>query len=121
MKTINKALAYLPTKLPTGMTNFDRFLDSIVELAGPIADTRSMKWVISNEIMRLDSGKDRVSKMYFIKRLRKYAANQLSAAKVNQLKTEQDEEIAKLKAEATANNQAEATATLSVANGEAKN
>jgi len=88
-------LAYLPSKIPTGMTEFNAWLDSIVKLVGPIADDRSLKWVISNEVMRLPSGKDSVPKMLFVKVLRKFAANQLAAATVNNLKAEQDAEIKK--------------------------
>ena len=101
--SFKKLFSYLPTALPTGNTNYNKWLDEVVELAGPIADTDSLQWVISNEVMRLSSTKDKVPKAYFVKVLRKYAANQLAANKVMELKTKQQEaqNAAKL-AEATA-------------------
>lgn len=85
------------------MTAYKQWLDTVVELCGPIADTDSLKWVISNEIMRLNSTKDRVAKIYFVKVLRKFAANQLAAATVNEIKAEQEAKLAAAKlAEETA-------------------
>jgi len=101
---LKRAWAYIPTSLPTGMTEYTAWLDSIVELCGPIADTASMKWVISNEVMRAAPGQDKVPKIVFVKLLRKYAANQLAGATVMAIKAEQEkmrsEEIKK-QAEAT--------------------
>jgi len=101
--TIKTILSYLPSKLPTGNTRYTAWLNEVTDLAGPIADVDSMQWVISNEVMRLASTKDRAPKAYFVKVLRKYAANQLAANKVMELKTKQQEaqNAAKL-AEATA-------------------
>jgi hypothetical protein len=95
-------LAYLPTKLPIGMTEYHAWLASILELAGPIADKMSMEWVVSNEVMVIKSGQDRVPKMFFVKRLRKFAANQLAASYVNQLKEQQKAVEEAAKAAATA-------------------
>lgn len=90
---LKRLLSLLPTRLPVGMTEFNAWLDSILELTGPIADDISLKWVISNEVMRIQSGKDKVAKHYFVRTLRKYAANQLAAATVNLLKEQQDQLI----------------------------
>lgn len=89
-KYIKYVLSYVPTKLPVGMTEYKAWLSDIVELCGPIADEASLKWVISNEVMRLSPGRDTVSKHTFVKLLRKYAANQLAAVTVQELKQEQD-------------------------------
>ena len=89
-KALNIILSYFPTALPVGMTQYEAWLDSIVELTGPIADELSLKWVISNEIMRLAPGRDRVPKAFFVKSLRKYAANQIAAVKVLELKQQQE-------------------------------
>lgn len=103
MKLIFKRiLALFPTPLPLTVSQYDTWLDEIVELAGPIADKDSLEWVISNEVMRLNPGRDKVSKHLFVKLLRKYAANQFAANKVMELKTAQEvrkkqaEEAAKL-------------------------
>lgn len=101
-RLITRISAYLPTKLPTGMTEYQSWLASILELAGPIADKMSMEWVISNEVMVIKSGQDRIPKIFFVKRLRKFAANQLAASYVNQLKEQQKAAEEAAKAEATA-------------------
>lgn len=106
LQTLAKSiLSHIPTKLPVGLPQFEAYLDSVVELVGPIADADSIKWVVSNEIMRLASTRDSIRKAYFVKVIRKYAANQLAAHTVNQLKAKQqaEQEAAKLKqAEVTA-------------------
>lgn len=104
-RLLAKILSHFPTSLPIGMTEYNIWLDSIVELAGPIADVDSLKWVISNEIMRLKPGQCRVPKHLFVKLLRKYAANQLAAFKVIELKEKQQAAI-----EAAKVKQAEVTA-----------
>lgn len=101
---MNYLLSFLPSPLPVGATAYDKWLLEIQALVGPIADEMSIQWVISQEIMRLNPGRDRVPKRLFVKLLRKYAANQIAANKVLELKKRQ-EEISK------AAQQAEVTAT----------
>lgn len=108
-----KVLSHFPTQIPTGMTQFNTWLDSIVELAGPIADPDSLKWVVSNEVMRLSSTRNKVPKSFFIKSLRKYAANQLAAATVMELKQKQEVAQKALQAEATANTKADSSGQTS--------
>lgn len=84
-------VSFLPTSLPTGATAYESWLNEIVLLTGQLADEQSLKWVISNEIMRLAPGRDRVPKRYFVKALRKYAANQVAAYKVQEIKQAQEE------------------------------
>lgn len=109
---VNFVLSFLPTALPVGMTEFNAWANNIVELTGPIADKDSLIWVASQEIMRMPPGKSRVPKRTFVNILRKFAANQLAAAKVNEIKEAQeaDRQAALLK-------QAEDTAAKEVANG----
>jgi hypothetical protein len=87
---IKKMLSVFPSDLPVGMTAFNKWMDEVLELTGPIADKTSMTWLVSNEIMHVKSGMDRVPKRYFVKVLRKFAANQLAAAKVNEIKLQQE-------------------------------
>lgn len=101
---VNYLTSYFPTQLAVGMTEYEAWLASVIALTGPIADEQSMAWVISNEIMRLSPGRDRVPKRVFVKALRKYAANQIAAAKVMAIK-----EAQKNQAEATAQPQAAAS------------
>lgn len=84
-------LSYFPTKIPVGLTDFNAWLDSIVELTGPIADADSIRWVVANEIMRLSPGRDRVAKQTLVRILRKFAANQLAAHTVNEIKQRQED------------------------------
>jgi hypothetical protein len=102
-RLITQVLSFLPTLLPTGATAYEAWLNDIVSLVGPIADEQSLKWVISNEIMRLAPGRDRVPKRVFVKALRKFAANQIAANKVMEIKQAQE---AKQKAGDTAKDQA---------------
>ena len=99
-------LSYIPTPLPTGASAYEAWLNEIVLLTGQLADEQSLKWVISNEIMRLAPGRDKVPKRYFVKSLRKYAANQVAAWKVQEIKQAQDERAKQLKAEDTAKSEA---------------
>ena len=96
--------SYFPTPLAVGVTQYETWLTSVIALTGPIADEQSMAWVISNEIMRLSPGRDRVPKRFFVKSLRKYAANQIAAAKVLAIKEAQKQQTATEAAAPTAAN-----------------
>jgi hypothetical protein len=94
--------SYFPEKLPVGLTAYNQFTDSIIELAGPYADKDSMRFAISTMIIHLSQDHGSVSKQLFVRRLRKVAANQVASAVINDIKQRQAEEIAKKQAEATA-------------------
>lgn len=100
-----KVLSFIPQRLPVGLTEFDAWADSIIELAGRFADNNSLKYVLSDIIMRLKPTQDKVSKHYFVKSLRKAAANQIAAQQMYQIKMQQkeaaDAEKARLEAKAT--------------------
>lgn len=106
-KLIKKALSYLPTKLPTGMTEFDTWSDSIIELAGAFASSDSMKFVLADMIQRLGSSKSSkygtmfgyVPKHHFVLGLTSAAAKQIAGQVFFDLKTKQQ---ARQQAEATA-------------------
>ena len=112
---IKVILSYVPTQLPVGVTAYDAWLKDITDIVGPIADEMSLQWVISNEIMRLAPGRDKISKRYFVKSLRKYAANQIAANKVLELKKKQEE--ASKAAQVSTLTPAEVTATTMADNG----
>ncbi len=99
---LKRFLSLLPTPLPTGKTQYDTWLSSIIELAGPIADEQSMAWVISNEIMRLKSGQSSVPKNAFVKDLKRFACMQIAANKVLEIKEQQKAAQAAQAAEVTA-------------------
>lgn len=105
-----RAICLLPTRVPNSYKDNEQFLDDIVLLAGPIAEPRSMKWLVSSEMMHQPSGKHRIPMFTFVKILRKFAANQFAANKLQELKEEQQKEVA----EATAKSQQEKAAADSV-------
>lgn len=110
-KRLAKVLtSYLPTKLPTGMTEFDNFANDIIELAGNYADEDSMKFVIATNIQHMKQTQDRVSKQFFVRVLRKAAANQIASQVFINIKAKQLE----------AQKQAEATAKLAQGSSETK-
>ncbi|MES2215069.1 MAG: hypothetical protein V4485_03505, partial [Pseudomonadota bacterium] len=89
MKTLKIILSYLPSKLPVGVTEFNSFADSIIELTGPMADNDSMKWAIANNIIHLPSTVSHKSKQYFVRVLRKAAANQIASFVFQDIKLKQ--------------------------------
>lgn len=93
-----------PVLLPAGATEFERFSDEIIKRVGPIADARSLKFAISSLILHAPPDADALPYSYFVKRLRKTAANQVSHAKLMDIKAEQEAEEKQRQAEATANN-----------------
>ncbi len=102
---LKRILSYLPTKLPVGLTQFDAFAESIIELSGNYADTDSMKFAIASMIIHLPAGKAAVPKAFFVNSLRKSAANQVASQVFQDIKAKQAEVEAKRK-------QAEETAKL---------
>ena len=114
MRLLNRLLSYFPTRLPVGLTEFNAWSSSIIDLAGNFADEDSMRWAIANMVMHLPSTKSRVSKNYFVQCLTKTAANQVAGQVFINIKEKQEalrkaaEEAAKAAAPTTP---AEATAT----------
>lgn len=92
MKLIKLILSYFPSKIPSGMTAYSKWQSDIIELAGPIADERSLRWAIANMVMHAPSDSAYLSKQYFLRRLVKTAANQLSAQVFQDIKAEQEQE-----------------------------
>lgn len=107
-RLLNYLLSFLPSQLPVGLTEYHKFTDSIIDLVGPIADNDSLKWAISNQIIHLKPQQDSVAKRYFVKSLRKAAANQVASAVFQEIKNKQQEAFA-------AQQQAVATASQDVA------
>lgn len=119
MRLLKYVLSYFPSKVPTGMTAYRKWQEEIIALVGPIADERSLRWAIANMVMHAPSDGAFLSKQYFVKRLIKTAANQLSAQVFQDIKAEQEAEqqAAQL---ASVTKQAEATAEPQVASNETK-
>lgn len=107
---LKRILSLLPTKLPVGMTQFDKFASDIIELSGPYADEDSMKFAIASQIIHLDARRASVPKNLIVRSLRKSAANQVASQVFQDIKAKQQAafEQAKLKqqSEETAKEQA---------------
>lgn len=101
---VNTLLSYVPRKLPVGMTEFENWSERIISLSGPFADADSMKFALASQIMHLGAQKSSVADQYFIRSMRKAAANQVASQVFQDIKIKQQE------AQKAAQQQAEATA-----------
>lgn len=90
-----------PTKLPVGLKEFNQFCDDIIELSGEYADRDSMVYAIASNIIHIKHDCDEVPKEYFVRTLRKAAANQVASAIFTEIKERHD----KAKAEDQAHSQ----------------
>lgn len=96
MKLLKLIKSYFPSNLPVGMTQFEQFANDIVMLAGPLADENSMKYVIASIILNLGPNTSKISKQYFVRSMRKAAANQIAGQVFTNIKEAQKaEELAK--------------------------
>lgn len=93
-QTINKIMSYVPTPLPKGLTEFNAWSDSIIELSGKFADVTSMKWTIGNVLLGLPTTCNSKPKNHFVKVLHKAAANQVVSYFIEEVKTEQKRRLA---------------------------
>ena len=100
-----RTLSYVPTRLPVGLAEFNAWADSIIGLLGPGFDNvpkDDLYFVLATIVMHLPSGKDSVPKAYFVRSIRKGAANQVAGQIFQEVKKRQAEQEAKKQAEATA-------------------
>jgi len=104
-----KLTSYFETNLPVGMTEFHDWAEKIIKLTGPLADVASMKYVLANQVLGLRPEVSKVPLNYFVKTLRKAAANQITSQDVQDIRAAQQEALKAaeaLKAEAAAVEQA---------------
>ncbi len=87
---LKRLLAFLPTKLPVGVTEFDQFANDIIELSGKYADELSMRFAIASMVIHAPHDKGALSKRYFVTRLRKSAANQVASQVFQDVKAQQE-------------------------------
>ena len=97
--------SYIPTKLPVGMTEFNSWVSDVIKLTGPMAAEDSMKYAVCSNIIHLPHTKAYVPKQFFVRTLRKAAANQVASQIFQDIKIKQ-EAAAKLAIE---NNEAQKT------------
>lgn len=91
--TLKKLLSYIPTPLPVGISQFNTFADSVIELSGGYADKDSMKFAVASMIIHADHKVASLSKNYFVIRLRKSAANQIASQVFQDIKTKQEQQL----------------------------
>ena len=101
---LKRLLSLFPTKLPVGMSQFETWSDSIIELSGEFADRDSMKFAIASQVMHLGPQRSSVPKNFFVSSLRKAAANQVASQIFQDIKLKQQKMLEEQK-------QAEVTAT----------
>lgn len=107
---VKRLLSLLSTALPVGMTELDAFISDVIELSGEYADRDSMAFAICSMIIHLGPQRSHVPKNYFVRSLRKVAANQVASQVFQDVKKRQDEavkaaQIAAAKQEETASEQ----------------
>ena len=94
-KLYNYIRGFFPTRLPQGGTEFDIFVETIINTYQmPTMDWDSIYFVISTSIMRLDPTVAYKSKWYFVLLLRAAAAKQVAGAKFNEIKERQKQQEA---------------------------
>jgi len=96
---IQYLLAFIPTTLPQGMTEFEIWSDNILNLY-KLPNNESTKFALATMILHLPSGKSKVSKRHFGESLKKASANEIAAAVMQNLKAKQK---ARIEAEQQAN------------------
>lgn len=87
-----------PRPLPLGMTEFEEWSDRIISGAMLPAETSSQKFALAEMIMHLKATDDHCNDGFFVKSLRKVAANQIALAKMTEIR---DAAKARLAAEVT--------------------
>lgn len=95
-------LAYLPSRLPIGMEEFDGWAKSVLDLTN-LPDNDSTRFALASTIAHQAHERFRIPKILFANMLQKSAANQIGGAVMHELKEKQ-------KAAQEAAKQAEATA-----------
>lgn len=90
-KGLQLVLSYVPRRLPVGMTEFETWSDRIIDATGPLAERDSMKFALATQIMHLAPQRSSVPDRYFIRSLRKAAANQVASQVFQDIKVRQAE------------------------------
>lgn len=98
LTSLDALLSYFPRQLPRGMTEFKSWSERIIKLTGPLADEDSMRFALASQVMHLGPQSSTKSDRYFIRSLRKAAANQVVSQVFQDIKQKQME-AAKAKAD----------------------
>ena len=89
---VNVVLSYFPSPLPIGITEFEKWADSVLALT-PLPNNESMKWSLATMILHSDKGDAYKAKRYFARCLHKAAANEIAGAYMHELKEKQKRQM----------------------------
>jgi hypothetical protein len=102
-QVIAHLLAYLPSALPIGMTEFDEWAKSVLALTN-LPDNDSTRFTLASIIPHQDKGAFLTPKIKFAHLMLKAASNQIAFGVMEELKAKQLAAAAAKQAEATAPN-----------------
>ena len=94
IRYLNIILGYFPTKLPRGMAEFDRWVQTIIDTYNPPMDARSVRFTLSALLMRTGPTEAYKPNRYFALSLHRGAAAQVGAYVMEEIKEEQRKEYA---------------------------
>ena len=77
-KLLKQILGAIPSAVPQGLAEFDAWMSDIVSTYNPPGNNRSIKFVLSSLLMRLDPSEAYKSKLYFANSLKRAAASQVA-------------------------------------------
>lgn len=100
-KFLSKIRGRFDSPLPVGMSEYETWVQSIIDTYNPPGTDRDVKWIVSNEVLTLSPGTISKPKFYFYSRVRSAAAKQIAGAHFVKIKEEQ-KAADKAAAEATA-------------------
>lgn len=83
-------LSYFPRRLPVGMTAHKAWAARIISLTGKLADEDSLRWALANQLIHLSPQTSTKPDQYFIRSLRKAAANQVASQVFQDIKMAQE-------------------------------
>ena len=81
-----------PRPLPLGRKEFEIWSDRLIKGANVSATILSQKWTLAGCIMHLGPTEDHKPDIFFIKSLRKFAANQVASTMMIEIKEASDKE-----------------------------
>jgi thiamine pyrophosphate-dependent acetolactate synthase large subunit-like protein len=97
--------SFFKRDLPVGATEFHKWANNIIDLGGKFADEDSLKFALASAVVHAKHDSSALPDQYFIRLLRKAAANQVASQIFQDIKVKQAaalEEANKLAAAQTA-------------------
>lgn len=103
VKYYNRIRAFFPSQIPQGLTEFESWATSIIEMAD-VPNNDSIRWSLATMVLHLNPTECYKPKEYFIRSLKKSAACEIAAYLMRELKAKQMAQVeeAKKAAEAAA-------------------